>query len=45
MFNSVHVYTSYLLVALIALHVLAALKHLIVDKDRVFHRMCSGGRE
>ncbi len=44
-FNSIHVYTSYLLVALIALHVLAALKHLVVDKDRVFHRMWPGRRE
>ena len=44
-FNSIHVFTSYLLVALIALHVLAALKHLAVDHDLVFQRMWPGRRE
>lgn len=38
-FFSVHSVVAWLLVALISLHVLAALKHLFVDKDRVFHRM------
>ena len=33
------------LLALIALHVLAALKHLLIDRDRVFQRMLPGGRK
>jgi cytochrome b561 len=41
--QSVHVWTSYLFVALIGGHVLAALKHLIVDRDDVFRRMWLGG--
>ena len=38
-FNGLHVGTSYVFVALIALHVLAALKHLLVERDEVFRRM------
>lgn len=37
--NGLHVGTSYVFVALIAIHVLAALKHLLVDRDGVFQRM------
>jgi cytochrome b561 len=37
-FNTTHVVTSYLLVALIALHALAALRHLFL-RDGVFSRM------
>jgi len=39
LFNTIHVGTSYIFVALIAGHVLAALKHAIVDRDDVFRRM------
>jgi cytochrome b561 len=38
-FNRIHVYTSYLFTALIAIHVGAALKHLVFDRDGVFERM------
>jgi cytochrome b561 len=38
-FNRVHVYTSYLFAVLIAIHVGAAVKHLILDRDGVFQRM------
>ena len=38
-FNRIHVYTSYLFCALAALHIAAALKHLVVDRDGVFQRM------
>jgi cytochrome b561 len=38
-FNRIHVYTSYFFAALIAVHVAAALKHLLFDHDRVFQRM------
>jgi cytochrome b561 len=34
-----HSVTAWTLVALVALHVLAALKHLLVDRDGVFERM------
>jgi cytochrome b561 len=44
-FNTIHVYTSYLLVTLIALHVAAAFKHLLSDRNRVFQSMLPGGRE
>jgi cytochrome b561 len=37
--NSIHVATSYVFVALIAGHVLAALKHALVDRDAVMERM------
>lgn len=38
-FNRIHVYTSYLFAALMAVHVAAALKHLLVNRDGVFQRM------
>jgi cytochrome b561 len=40
-FNGTHVVTSYVFVALIALHVFAALRHLHL-RDGVFHRMWPG---
>jgi cytochrome b561 len=42
-FNTTHVVTSYILVALIALHVLAALRHLHL-RDGVFPRMWPASR-
>ncbi len=41
-FNRIHVYTSYFFAALAAVHIAAALKHLLVNRDRVFHRMWFG---
>jgi cytochrome b561 len=41
-FNNIHVFTSYVFVVLIALHVAAAFKHLLVDRDDVFRRMLPG---
>jgi len=41
-FNTIHVFTSYFFVVLIALHVAGAFKHLVVDKDSVFRRMLPG---
>jgi cytochrome b561 len=41
-FNTTHVITSWAFVALIALHVLAALRH-AVKKDGIFNRMWPGG--
>jgi len=38
-FNGVHVGTSFVFVALIALHMLAAAKHLIVPRDGILRRM------
>lgn len=38
-FNQIHLISSWLLLALVILHVLAALKHLFVDRDTVFSRM------
>jgi len=38
-FFSIHFLTVTLLTALIVLHVLGALKHLLIDKDNVFQRM------
>jgi cytochrome b561 len=38
-FFDAHSATTWMLVALISLHALAALKHLLVDKDGVFQRM------
>ena len=40
--QEVHEITSYVLVAAIVVHVLAAFKHLVLDKDRVFERMLPG---
>jgi len=42
--NGVHVVTSYVFVALIAGHVLAALKHALVDRDAVLQRMWPSAR-
>ena len=39
LFNRIHVYTSYLFAALIAVHIAAAFRHLLLEKDRVFQRM------
>lgn len=41
-FNRIHVYTSYFFAALTAIHVAAALKHLLVNRDQVFQRMLPG---
>ncbi|MBG6075472.1 cytochrome b [Polaromonas sp. CG_9.11] len=38
-FNQTHIVTSWLLLALVTVHVLAAIKHLLVDHDSVFSRM------
>ena len=38
-FSAVHFVAALLLMLLITLHVLAALKHLWIDRDGVFHRM------
>jgi cytochrome b561 len=38
-FNQAHLISSWLLLALVVLHVLAALKHLLIDRDDVFSRM------
>jgi cytochrome b561 len=38
-FFTAHSITVWVLVALISLHTLAGLKHLLIDKDRVFQRM------
>ncbi len=38
-FNRIHVYTSYFFAALVAVHIAAALKHLLLDRDGVFQRM------
>lgn len=37
--EEVHDFASHALIPLLALHVLGALKHLIIDRDRVFQRM------
>jgi cytochrome b561 len=39
--STVHLTSATLLIALIALHIAAALKHRFVDRDRVFQRMWS----
>ena len=38
-FNGMHIITAFLFCALIAVHVVAALKHLLVDRDEVFSRI------
>jgi len=40
--QEVHEITSYILVVVVVVHVLAAFKHLVVDKDGVFQRMLPG---
>ncbi|MEN3297152.1 MAG: hypothetical protein V7642_6405 [Burkholderiales bacterium] len=37
--NQTHKVTSWVLLALVILHVLAALKHLLIDRDAIFTRM------
>jgi cytochrome b561 len=39
LFNRIHVYTSYFFAVLIAVHIAAALKHLLVNRDGIFGRM------
>jgi len=41
-FNNIHVFTSYVFVTLIAVHMLAAFKHLLLNRDSVFQRMLPG---
>ena len=41
-FNRIHVYTSYVFAALMALHIAAAFKHLLTDRNGVFQRMLPG---
>ena len=43
-FGSIHGVAAVALLVLVILHVLAALKHLLVDRDRVFQRMWPGRR-
>jgi cytochrome b561 len=43
-FFELHEALVWVTVALVALHALGALKHLLVDRDRVFQRMWFGGR-
>jgi len=43
-FGEVHEVVAAALVVLIAIHVLGALKHLLVDRDQVFQRMLPGRR-
>lgn len=38
-FNQTHIVSSWLLLALVLVHVLAALKHGLIDRDSVFSRM------
>ncbi|WP_353148207.1 cytochrome b [Pollutimonas bauzanensis] len=38
-FNQTHKVTSWLLLGLVILHVLAGLKHLFIDRDRIFSRI------
>jgi len=39
LFSALHLGTAWLLMAVLAVHIGAALKHLIVDRDGVFQRM------
>jgi cytochrome b561 len=38
-FNTAHIVTANLMLAIIAVHILAALKHALIDKDTVLARM------
>ena len=40
--QEVHEITSFVLVAVVVVHILAAFKHLVLDKDNVFQRMLPG---
>jgi cytochrome b561 len=42
-FFTIHGLIAWALVVVISLHVLAGLKHLLIDRDRVFQRMWFGG--
>ena len=42
--NGLHIVTAYVLAALIALHVLAALQHALLERDGIFSRMWPRGR-
>ncbi len=42
-FSALHLGTAYLLMTVLALHVAAALKHLLVDRDEIFGRMWPRG--
>jgi cytochrome b561 len=44
LFFGVHQILVWTLVVVVTLHVLGGLKHLLVDRDRVFHRMWFGSR-
>ena len=39
LFSDIHLVTIWLLIALITVHILAALKHRFIDKDDIFQRM------
>ncbi len=39
LFDTIHVYLAYSLIALLAVHIGGALKHLVIDKDSIFKRM------
>ncbi|MEO1292186.1 MAG: cytochrome b [Pseudomonadota bacterium] len=41
-FATVHEYTALVLAILVVVHILAALKHHLIDKDRILMRMISG---
>lgn len=43
--EEVHEFASHALIPLLALHVLGALKHLVIDRDDVFRRMLWGRKE
>lgn len=43
-FSTVHYSTAWCFMVLIGLHIAAAIKHLMVDRDRVFARMLPGKR-
>jgi cytochrome b561 len=43
-FGGIHEVVAVALIVLITIHVLAALKHLLVDRDQVFQRMLPGGK-
>jgi cytochrome b561 len=42
-FNRLHVYSANAFAALIALHIGAALKHFLIDRDRILHRILPFG--
>lgn len=41
LFFDIHSSLAFIFIGLITLHVLAAMKHLIIDKDTIFQRICS----